>query len=316
MSTDIALTKAQRSSIITLKDIASLSERTQERLTSGRKINSVTDDAVYYFQAKGLSDRAEDFDLRKDGIDQGISTMQTAMDAIQSIDSLLKQLKGMAQNVKIQSTEERVTATTQFLEVGDQLSQLVEDASYQGLNLLNRTANKLDVTFSERTTSRLIFYGFDFNTTEAGAARGIFTTAAFDNNHDMRGLSIVIDWSAVATAFNVSVAAGARFGFSLIGELNTGIGMADRTISILDKAINNLRAAATELGAMIGVLQIRLDYTSKYVEDLSVGSDKLTLADLNEEGASLVALQTRQQIGLQALKVSGDQQQAILTLLR
>ena len=49
---------------------------------------------------------------------------------------------------------------------------------------------------------------------------------------------------------------------------------------------------------------------------MEVGSDKLTLADLNEEGANLVALQTRQEIGLEALKVSGDQQRAILRLIQ
>ena len=315
MATDIALTKAQRNSILTLREIAGLSERTQERLTSGRRINSVIDDAVYYFQAKGLADRAEDFEVKKNGIDQGISAMETALDGIEAIDSLLKQMKGMAENTKVQSEEERATATEQFLMVADQLSELVEDTSYQGLNLLNRTANKLDVSFSDRTTSRLIFKGFDFNATGAGNARAIFTTAAFNKNLNVRAFSIVIEWTMAAAHSLVSVN-GQPLGFSRMGDLNTAIAIADRTIIILDKAINNLRAAATELGAAVAVLQTRLDFTNDYVEDLESGSDKLTLADLNEEGANLVALQTRQEIGLQALRVSGDQQRAIVTLLQ
>ncbi|HBM11605.1 MAG TPA: flagellin, partial [Rhodospirillaceae bacterium] len=42
------------------------------------------------------------------------------------------------------------------------------------------------------------------------------------------------------------------------------------------------------------------DFTNEYVNTLQGGSDKLTLADLNEEGANLVALQTRQQLGIQS----------------
>ncbi len=312
MATEIALTKAQRSSIITLRDVADLSDRTQERLTSGRRVNSVTDDAVAYFQAKSLSDRADDFDLKKSNIDQGISAMRTALDGVEAIDQLLKQMKGMAEATKSQSAEERQTATEQFIEIGNQISELIEDTSYQGLNILNRTQNKLDISFSDRTTSRLIFKGFDFNSTRAGADRAIFTTAAFDDLLNMRSFSIVIGWSSAGGYMDV----GNPVGFSSMGDLNTAIAIADRAVLVLDKAINNLRAAATELGASVAVLQTRLDFTEDYVEDLSVGSDKLTLADLNEEGANLVALQTRQEIGLEALKVSGDQQRAIIRLVQ
>ncbi|MFK7866729.1 MAG: hypothetical protein AB8B77_04740 [Alphaproteobacteria bacterium] len=314
MATEIALTKAQRNSIITLKDVADLSERTQERLTTGRRVNSVIDDAVAYFQAKGLSDRADDFDVKKSNIDQGISAMRTALDGIDAIDQLLKQMKGMAEATKSQSTEARATATEQFIEIGHQISELIEDASYQGLNLMNRTANKLDISFSERTTSRLIFNAFDFNSTVAGAERSIFTTAAYDPALNFRSLSIVIGWSSGASYMEMS--AGTVLSFSNIGVLNTAVAIANRAVIVLDKAINNLRAAATELGAAVAILQTRLDFTEDYVEDLSVGSDKLTLADLNEEGANLVALQTRQEIGLEALKVSGDQQRAILRLIQ
>ena len=320
MANDIALTKAQRTSIITLKDVADLAERTQERLTSGRKVNSVVDDAVAYFQAKALNDRSEDFDLKKKNIDQGISALQVALEGMDAIDQLLKQMKGMADASKSQSMEERVTATQQFIEIGHQISELIEDTSYQGLNLLNRTANKLDISFSERTTSRLIVKGFDLNSTAPGIPNGLgrslFTTAAYDAALNMRALSIVIEWTVANAFMDIDSTKNAFLGFSSMGELNTAIAIADRVIYVLDTAINNLRAAAIELGANVAVLETRLNFTENYQEEMEVGSDKLTLADLNEEGANLVALQTRQEIGLEALKVSGDQQRAILRLIQ
>ena len=69
-------------------------------------------------------------------------------------------------------------------------------------------------------------------------------------------------------------------------------------------------------GVTDAILETRLNFTSSYVNTLETGSDKLTLADLNEEGANLVALQTRQQLGIQSLAIAGQQQQAILGLLQ
>ena len=73
---------------------------------------------------------------------------------------------------------------------------------------------------------------------------------------------------------------------------------------------------SSQLGSNVAILQTRLDFTDQYVNTLEGGSDKLTLADLNEEGANLVALQTRQQLGIQSLSIAGQQQQSILALLQ
>ena len=66
---DIALTAAQRSSLLSLQQTQSLSDRTQTRLTTGKSVNSVVDDAVNFFRAQALSDRGSDFALRRDEID-------------------------------------------------------------------------------------------------------------------------------------------------------------------------------------------------------------------------------------------------------
>ncbi len=163
MASDNALTASQRSSLLSLQGTQSLSERTQSRLSSGRSVNSVVDDAVKFFQSKSLSDRASDFDLKKDGIEQGISTLNTALQAIESLDSLVKQMKGIVEAAKSSSTSERQAATTQFSEIGKQIYQLIEDASYGGVNLVNSTSSELEVSFGVRTASILEVAGVDFN---------------------------------------------------------------------------------------------------------------------------------------------------------
>lgn len=319
MSSDITLTGAQRSALLTLQNVSDLSDRTQTRLTTGKKVNSVVDNAVSFFQAKSLNDRASDFTDRKDGIDQGISGITAALDALDGLDSLLKQMKGVAEAAKTQTGTERASATTQFEELGNQISQLIEDASYQGLNLLNNTGSELDVAFSTRTASRLTVEGFDLNTTDLSAtgdnalftnlAASVASNVAFGANNSFVGISALTTSSITATdslAFD---------SFTDLGDDNSYIEAVDDIVSNIDDAISKVRSISAELGTNVAILQTRVDFTETYVNTLQGGADKLTLADLNEEGANLVALQTRQQLGIQSLAIAGQQQQAILALL-
>ncbi len=87
-------------------------------------------------------------------------------------------------------------------------------------------------------------------------------------------------------------------------------------ITTLDAALDTTRSQATKLGTNVSLLQTRLDFTSDYVNTLEDGSGKLTLADINQEGANLLALQTRQQLGINSLAFAGQAEQSILSLFR
>ncbi|MTI10568.1 flagellin [Curvivirga aplysinae] len=297
---DIALTAAQRTSLLSLQNTQSLSERTQTRLSTGRAVNNVVDDAVNFFRAKSLTDRAADFELKKTEIDQGISTLNSSLQAIESIDTLVKQMKGIVEAARSQSATERKSATTQFEEIGKQIFQLVEDASYQGLNLVSSTNSTLDVSFGTRTASKLQVSGIDLNKTSGDVTNGLFSIDTF---------------SAAGNNINISNFGLSGGTFTTFGTNNSEVDKANDMIQVLDKGIERLRGHAATLGSNVAILQTRLDFTNSYVNELTVGSDKLTLADLNEEGANLVALQTRQQLGIQSLSISGQQQQAVLGLI-
>ena len=318
MGNDIALTHSQRTNIGTLRDIQALSDRTTERVTTGREVNNVVDDAVAYFTAKSLTNRGDDFGERKDEIDQGISSLEATLNATEAVEELLKQMKGIAEASRSQTSVERANATQQFNEIGGQISALVEDASYRGFNLLSETNNKLEVKFSDFSTSFLEVGGFDFNSTSAETVenlfytRQLFTNVAFDSAKAFVGLSAVND--IVGTLPDGTT--GTVNSFTTIGAENSGIALVNSVVTQLDDAIDRVRAATAELGSNISLLTTRLNFTTDYIDTLYAGSDKLTLADMNEEGANLVALQTRQQLGIQSLAVAGQQQQSILTLIQ
>jgi flagellin-like hook-associated protein FlgL len=85
-------------------------------------------------------------------------------------------------------------------------------------------------------------------------------------------------------------------------------------ISDIDDAVTNLRTEAQKLASNLSTIQIRADFTTQMADTLNTGADNLTLADMNEEGANMLMLQTRQSLGTTSLSMSSQAAQAVLQL--
>ena len=84
----------------------------------------------------------------------------------------------------------------------------------------------------------------------------------------------------------------------------------------MSTALTSLRAESQTLSSSLSTVQIRQDFTKSMVNTLQSGADSLTLADSNEEGANLLALQTRQQLSSTALSLASQADQNVLRLFR
>jgi flagellin len=108
-----------------------------------------------------------------------------------------------------------------------------------------------------------------------------------------------------ATGLGLNPVAGA--GFQSDGDVET-------TIAAVDAALKTLRTQASAFGANLTTVQTRQDFTKNLINTLQTGADNLVLADTNEEGANMLALQTRQQLSTTALSLSAQADQAVLRL--
>jgi flagellin-like hook-associated protein FlgL len=86
------------------------------------------------------------------------------------------------------------------------------------------------------------------------------------------------------------------------------------TLASVDAALTSLRAQASAFGSTLTTVQTRNDFTKNLINVLQTGSDNLVLADTNEEGANLLALQTRQSLSTTALSLANQANQAVLRL--
>ncbi len=502
---DVTLSASVRQSLLSLQGTTDLIERTQNRLSTGLRVSSVIDDPVSFFQSRSLSDRSTDFLERRDGIDQGISTVTAALDGVEGIEQLVRQAKGIANSIKSATDAQVADLVTQFNDLRTQLDNLAADATYQGTNLINGTGQEISIEFSDRSASllnitsvdlragtaglniaansyftsdntvthsainqvtattvgvlgsRFLSNTSDFTLTYAGSAKtfsagesftftygtgstfnltvstaqaltvaqngtitvnvvssttaatagqvALLTTGSINATFSLtaeaalvvttnvvvdkiltyngtsnvtltsadsftfvltgggtRTLQVlsgqtfvltageVITSTVLSTGTGLSAVTGAIFfrvgssqtvtttaastGSALInglraasnitangGEINfTGLVRAGDTnrinavISQLDTALTELRTQAQTLGSNVALLNARLDFTENYVNTLQGGADKLTLADINSEGANLLALQTRQQLGIQSLSLAAQAEASILSL--
>ena len=281
---DITLTAAMRSNLFSLQQTNELTGRTQERLATGKRVNSALDNPANFFAARGHTQRADLLNGLKDNISEAIQTVKVADNAVTAINKSLEQLRGVLTQAReaLNSTTSGTQLsglTQQYNEIIRQINNLGADASYKGVNFLAGTGITLTVNFNEEASTSLVMRGFN------GSASGLALSGGTQSGS-----------GTLATA-NIDTA----------GEI-------DNVEATINSAIATLRTRSGELAANLSILTTRQEFITKMVNTLVEGATKLTVADTNEEGANMLALQTRQQLGVTSLALASQAAQAVLRL--
>jgi flagellin len=284
----IILGIATQQNLLSLQSISTDLATTQGHLATGLKVASALDDAVKFFQSQSLNNRASDLSIRKDAIDQGISTLTAATNAAQSAVTVIQQLQGILNSAKTETATQRASAAKQFSTLAQQFNTLLNDASYQGLDLVNSTKSNLSLQFSNSTASTLKIAGQN------------------------------LLYSVIVTAGKISKVSNAAknlvtVGFSAVSNKTSAF---DNAFNALQLSIGKVQAAAQTIGGNVTFLQARLSFTSQYIVTLQGGASKLTVADVNQESTNLITLQTRQSLAIQSLSIATQSEQAVLRLFR
>ena len=87
-----------------------------------------------------------------------------------------------------------------------------------------------------------------------------------------------------------------------------------QSLQEIANALKSIRAFSAELGNNYSIITNRQEFTENLINILTEGADKLTLADMNEESANMLSLQTRQQLAINSLSLASQASQSILKL--
>ena len=384
----ITLTASMRSNLSSLKVIQSQMDKTQERLSTGKKVNSAIDNASSYYQARSLTNRAADLDSLLDSMGQGIQTIQAANEGIEAITSYVEQAKSIANSAyaldpTAENYADQIKAyQEQYNQVIAEIDTLAKDSSYQGINLLK--GSSLEVMFNETRTHSLTINGDDVVSEMAKvgfkAATWIDESAYKVKYEDLLAAEDTLtekqaEFRAAETALAPTVSgvdkttfdadptvyytkgsdgkytqvldtatynpqevyytinAGEKGNYETalnalddaedaVNTAKTNLNAladesrksADASLDAVAEATDYLRSYATKLGNNFTIIETRQDFTEALVDVLETGSDNLVLADMNEESANYLALQTRQQLAINSLSLASQSAQSVLSL--
>ncbi|WP_302052351.1 flagellin [Devosia sp. WQ 349K1] len=147
--------------------------------------------------------------------------------------------------------------------------------------------------------------------------------ASFNGINLLRGDNLKITFNENGSSFiDVQTSDGRGINASalkienLIGrDLDTDEGI-DALINDIKLALSDIRSQASKFGSNLSIVQNRQDFTKKMINTLETGAANLTLADMNEEAANLLALQTRQSLSSSSLSLASQADQSVLQLLQ
>lgn len=299
---DISLTTGMRNNLLSLQNTFTLVNRTQERLGSGKQVNTALDNPTNFFAAQSHMGRVADLATRKDGMSEAVQMVKAADAGISGISALIGAAKGIAQAaLATTSATDRNAYANTFNTLLTQISQLSSDSGYRGTNLL--TAANQTVEFGPVTNAATLQIQ-GFNATAAGLSIG--------------GASAVTVGGSVVTAAATADATRTKTWATAIGGTQAQIDGDTANIQSastqLETALGTLRNKSAALSANLSVVTTRQDFTNNMMATLQTGADNLTLADMNQEGANMLMLQTRQSLGITSLSMASQAAQAVLRL--
>lgn len=147
--------------------------------------------------------------------------------------------------------------------------------------------------------------------------------ASFNGINLLRGDSLKLTFNETGSSSQTVQSKGGK----AINSTNLGIDVQalsaadsdaalDAVLTKLGDALGSLRSQASSFGSNLSVVQNRQDFTKSMINTLETGGANLTLADMNQEAANLLALQTRQSLSQSSLSLASQADQSVLQLIR
>lgn len=371
---DISLTASIRSNLLSLQQTQSLMDTTQERLSTGKKVNSAIDNPSSYYTAQSLTNRASDLSSLLDSMGQAVQTIQAANEGIEAITDFVQQAKALANTARDNATVKGTTssgtytaaANTQNITVkidgvADQNinvtlkdTDTLESAAAKIAEALNNSVKDAENTVIDGFTATIengqikisnskgivanvsgTIFGITFNGEIGNSTR---TTSMKQYNEILdqidqlakdsgyKGVNL-LQGNSLKVVFNEDRSSYLTINGTFADTSDEGLKISraedwtnpdneaiEASISELENAITSLRNMASEFGNNYSIVENRENFTESLINVLEEGSDKLTLADMNEESANMLALQTRQQLAINSLSLASQAAQSVLSL--
>ena len=318
--TSIMTNAAAIAALSTLRSINSDMETTQNRISSGYRVESAADNAAYWSIATTMRSDNKALSTVKDALGLGAATTDVAYTALKNSIEVVDQIKTKI-TAASQPGVDKAKVQKEIDQLQDQLISISKSASFSGQNWVyektnvNTAGTQSSVgSFTRDGSGNISLTTLQYNTQNSRLISETQTAGTYNTTAGM----LTQIYTGVTWTNSVGVSTAGTAGASVLS-----LDITNLTTDQLSLALAATEAALqdmTDAAADVGALNSRIDLQSNFVEDLmdsiEMGVGKLVDADMNEESTRLKALQTQQQLGIQALSIANNSSQNILSLFR
>lgn len=298
---------AAMTALKTLQQTNKALETTQSRISTGYKVNDASDNAAYWSIATTMRSDNKALGTVQDALGLGSAKVDVAYTGMNAAIKVVDEIKTKLVAAREPGVD-RAKVQEEVTQLQNQLISITTAASFSGENWLSVDSG--DAAYS--ATKSIVA---SFNRSAAGTVSvstvdiDISATELFDAD-DQSGILDTTFTTTGAGAVTVSVS---DLDVSAAGIDNDDI---DDMISNVDSALASMSSAAATLGAAKSRVSIQKDFVSELMNAIDRGVSTLVDADMTAESTRLQALQTQQQLGIQALSIANSGAQSVLSLFR
>ncbi|MGX6648159.1 flagellin [Maricaulaceae bacterium MS644] len=251
----------------------------QQRINTGLKVSGAKDNSSIFAVAQGMRSDIGALGSVESSLDRAVSIGDVAIAAGESISDLLIEMREKATAAMDPSidTFSRQAFDSDFRSLMEQVSVIIDNAEFDGANLLNGTLTNGIAFLADADATRTVTLG----------------------------------------AQNMSLAAtpGANAIFTIPSGTSLGsASLAGVAVSQIQATLDNVNQALANLGSDLKKMEAHRTFVGKLMDSLTEGVGNLVDADMAKESARLQALQVKQQLGVQALSIANSEPQIILSL--
>jgi flagellin len=273
IQTNSASINAQRNMMSTGRNLNS----SIQRLSSGLKVNSTSDDAAGMAVTTGLRAQIRGFEQAAENANDGIAILQTTEGSYNSISDILIRMRELAVQSANDSltNKERAYLSTEFEDLTGELTRISDVAEYNGQKLLDGTAGD-------------------------GSGNMVFQVGTRNTVNDQ-------------ITINLGSQSAATLGVDVLDVLT--LGTAQTAIDGIDTALDTLATDRATLGSKINEMTAAVDNLAVTVENLSTAKSQIQDADISRESAAFTKNNVLMQSGVAMLSQANSVPQMALKLI-
>lgn len=298
---------AAMTALKTLQQTNKALESTQSRISTGYRVADASDNAAYWSIATTMRSDNKALGTVQDALGLGSAKVDTTYTGMNASIKVVDEIKSKLVAAREPGVD-RSKVQSEITQLQKQLVSISTASSFSGENWLS-----VDSAAATYSGSKSIVASFDRSATGSVKVNTLDVDITKTELFDAADQSGILDKTFTTTGAGAATVSVANLDITAAGIDNTDI---DQMISNVDTSIKSMTSAASTLGAAKSRISIQKDFVGELMNSIEGGISSLVDADMTKESTRLQALQTQQQLGVQALSIANQSAQSVLSLFR